>query len=423
MRLKTGMAALIVSLLLSPAAWAQPLDRDAALRIALEQNPRINAAFARIDGAEGAQLQASLIPNPAAMLEIENFGGEDEQQGFDGAEATLGIEQEIEIGGKRQKRTEVADYQTKIAQEQAVAETLSVLAETDYAFMRMAIAQERLDLAEKRLSLADQTHEAVKKRVSAAEASDIQHTKADIEQSAAKLEKNKAESELAEARSVLAALLAMPMNVEIDAVLETLPSLPDRQALLDALKDTPQARTALFAKMQADSQFDLARAYALPNPTFGLGVKRFNENDSTALVAGVSFPLPVFNRNQGEIKKAKAGIVEAHATARQQKINLRQSAVAAWEKLAAAHKEAKAYSGDMVPSAERAYAQASDGYSAGRFSFLDLLDAQRTLYEVQESRLDSLLNLYEAKAQTDFLMNVHGTLIQSQFFQNEGDTE
>jgi cobalt-zinc-cadmium efflux system outer membrane protein len=121
----------------------------------------------------------------------------------------------------------------------------------------------------------------------------------------------------------------------------------------------------------------------------------------------------VFNRNQGSVKAAKAGIVEVDATARQQDLNLTASAIAAWEKLAAAHKEAEAYQGDMVPSAERAYAQASDGYSAGRFSFLDLLDAQRTLYEVQEARLNSLLSLYEAKAQTDFLMNVYEPLIQN----------
>ena len=60
----------------------------------------------------------------------------------------------------------------------------------------------------------------------------------------------------------------------------------------------------------------------------------------------------------------------------------------------------------------KAYKQADDGYGRGAFGFLDLLDAQRTLYEVQEARLDSLLNVYEAKAQTDFLMGTHSPLIE-----------
>lgn len=420
MKLWIGIATLLLSLSLAPTAFAEPLDKEAALSLALKNNPRLSAALARIEGAEGERLQASLIPNPEAVLEIENFGGEDEKEGFDGAEATLGLEQEIEIAGKRSKRTQVANYGLRITQQQAIAEALSLLAETEYAFMRVAIAKKRLALAKKRLSLADETHETVKKRVSAAAASDIQHTKADIEQAAAKLEKSKAEAELTEAQSVLTSLVGTLDNMQVQAALKALPALPDRAVLLEAVTNTPQARAAEFARMRATSQLDLARAQGIPNPTFGLGIKRFNDNDSTALVAGVSFPLPVFNRNQGSIKAAKAGIIEADALARQKDLDLRQSAIAALEKLTTAHKEVQSYQNDIVPSAERAYAQASDGYTAGRFSFLDLLDAQRTLYEVQEARLDSLLSLYEAKAQTDFLMNVHEPLIQNII---QGDTE
>ena len=422
MKLRLGIAAFTLSLTLAGVAFAEPLNKDTALTIALKNNPRLSAALARIEGAQGAHLQASFMPNPEATLEIENFGGEDERNGFDGAEATLGIEQEIELSGKRQKRSAVAEYQTNIFQEQAVAEALSVLAETDYAFMRLAIAKERLGLAQRRLTLADETHEAVKKRVSAAASSDIQHTKADIEQSAAILEKGKAEKEMAAAEGALHTLLAINADyTNIQAALNELPELPDRMALLEAVNDTPQIRAAMFAKMQANARFDLAKANAVPNPTFGLGVRRYNENDSTALVAGVSFPLPVFNRNQGEIKQARAHIIEAEAIARQQNIDLEQSAIAAWETLAAAHAASSSYQGNMVPSAQRAYRQASEGYAAGRFSFLDLLDAQRTLYEVEEARLDSLLALYEAKAQTDFLMSVHKPLIEKRFSLNEGD--
>ena len=67
---------------------------------------------------------------------------------------------------------------------------------------------------------------------------------------------------------------------------------------------------------------------------------------------------------------------------------------------------------EIIPSARKAYSQADDGYGRGAFTFLDLLDAQRTLYEVQEARLDSLLSVYEAKAQTDFLMGTHKPLIE-----------
>lgn len=401
-------------------AMAGTLEKEQAFALALENNPRVSAALARIGIAQGERQQAGVMPNPELAFEIENFGGDGERNSFDGAEATLGLTQEIEIGGKRGKRSEVADYQYKITREQAVAEALSLLAETDYAFMRLAIAQERLSLAKKRLSLANETHDTVKKRVSAAAASDIQHTKADIEQSTAKLEKSKAEAELAEAQSLLESLLGDGGNVKVATKLDKLPALPERQALLDAVKNTPQARAGEFAQMQAQSNLNLARAQSLQNPTFGLGVRRYNEDDSNALIASLSFPLPLFDRNQGGIKAATAGIAETDAIVRQQDLGLQQTAAATWEKLNAAYQEAQSYQGEIIPGAQRAYKQASDGYSAGRFSFLDLLDAQRTLYEVQEARLDSLLSLYEAKAQTDFLMNTHQSLLQGIL---QGDAE
>ena len=163
--------------------------------------------------------------------------------------------------------------------------------------------------------------------------------------------------------------------------------------------------------MQARSSLSLAHAQAVPDPVFGFGVRRFNESDSTALVANLSFPIPVFNRNQGSIQEAKANMVKADAQSYAAELSLRQSALQAWENLASSLEETRRYQNEIIPSAQKAYSQADDGYGRGAFSFLDLLDAQRTLYAVQEARLDSLLNVYQAQAQTDFLMGTHSPLI------------
>lgn len=406
-------SALAVLLWQPTLAGAETLDKQAALQRALQNNPTYMAALAEIDAADGSRLQASLPPNPDAVFEIENFAGEDEQEGFDGAEITLGIEQTIEMGGKRGNRTEVADFDYKISQQQAKAQALSLLAETEYAFIRVAVAQERMALADKRLDLADKTHSIVKKRIGAAKAADIQHTKADIEQAAAEVEKRKAQKELVTAQNDLGRLLGVmdESDLDIEADLGALPDLVEKQALLDALKNAPQSQAQEFAKMQAKSSLDLARSQGVPDPTFGLGVRRFNENDSTALVASLSFPIPVFNRNQGGIQEAKANMIKADAQSYAAGLSLRQSAIQAWESLASSLEETSRYQDEIIPSARKAYSQADDGYGRGAFTFLDLLDAQRTLYEVQEARLDSLLSVYEAKAQTDFLMGTHSSLI------------
>jgi len=405
----------LVGLLYQPTlAEAETLDKQTALQRALQNNPSYKAALANIDAHAGSRIQASLSPNPYAVIEIENFAGEDEQDGFDGAEFTIGIEQTIEVGGKRTNRTDIADFDYKISQEEARAQALSLLAETEYAFIRVAVAQKRISLANKRLSLADKTHSIVKKRIGVAKAADIQHTKADIEKASAEVEKRKAKKEMITAQNDLARLLGVMDATSLDVTtdLDILPQLIKLQDLLDTLKNAPQSKAQEFAKMQARSSFDLARSQAIPDPTVGLGVRRFNENDSTALVASLSFPIPVFNRNQGSIAEAKANMMKADAEGYASELAMRQSAIQAWENLASSLEETQRYQNEIIPSAHKAYTQADDGYGRGAFTFLDLLDAQRTLYEVQEARLDSLLSVYEAKAQTDFLMGTYNPLIK-----------
>lgn len=418
-------SALTVLFLQPQNAIAETMNKQMAFQKALQNNPSYIAALASIDIADGERLQASLLPNPNAIIDVENFAGDDEQEGFDGAEITLGIEQTIEIGGKRKNRNDISNFNYRIVQEQAKASALSILAETEYAFVRAGIAQGRISLADKRLALAEKTHRIVKKRVGAAKAADIQHTKADIEKAAADVEKRKAEKELAIARNDLSRLLGIgsAANIDIEMDMSVLPNLPDKQNLLNALDNSPQYKAQEFAKLQSRSALSLAQSESIPDPTFGLGVRRFNENDSTALVAGLSFPLPVLNRNQGGIKQAKANIIKVDAENYAAGLSLRQSAIQAWESFAASREETDNYQNKIIPSAQKAYSQADDGYSRGAFTFLDLLDAQRTLYEVQEAQLDSLLSVYEFKAQTDFLMGTHSDLIaQHSQTQTKGQT-
>lgn len=421
MKILTKITTLAVGILCALPAQAGTIDKDTALLKALKNNPSVLIGLADVSKAKGRHIQAGLVPNPEAVFEIENFAGDEDFSGFDATETTIGLEQKIEMGGKRQKRQAVTEQSYQIAYQNALAQTVGLLAETDIYFTRVAVAQERLKLAEKRLSLADKTHTTVKERVSAAAASDIQHTKVDIEQSAAKLAKTRAEVVLAEAQSQLAKLIADENIDDVDTTLNDIPDVPDRTKLLTAIENLPQVRAFAIASAQSQSELDLVKAEAIPDPTIGLGVRRFNETDSTALVAGISFPIPVFNRNQGAIYEANANVASMEAQSKLQDLSLRQSAVSAWDKLSLAHDEVTAYQNDIIPSAQRAYDQASKGYSAGRFSFLDLLDSQRTLYQVQSAYLDSILILHEAKSEIDVLMGAYERIIMDHLSSTQGN--
>ena len=428
MRLLNSLATLVFCLLLSLPAYAQQQSAnslDDFLRLALRNSPAIQAELASIDAAEGNALQQSLRPNPNAVFEAENFAGDRELSGFDGAEFTLGLEQKIETGGKRRFRSNVATHELSMAEQEAMAKILGTLSEIQFALVRHAVAQERLDIAIKRLGLADKTHEAVKTRVSAAAASDIEHTKIDIEQKSAEIEKRQAEKELQVTYALLAKLLGSETLVTglEHLALDKLPTQPDRSALLVAIEQSPQAMLLEYNRQRASSAVNLARSQAVPDVTVGLGIRHFNDRDDNALMATLSVPIPLFDRNQGGVAQAKAEANKAEALAHAGSLSLQESALNALEQYGTALQEVSAYQKDIIPSARQAYSQASDGYAAGRYSFLELLDTQRTLYQVQDAWLSSLLDLHEAKAQTDFLLNEHQALVTDFINSSQGGTQ
>jgi len=279
----------------------------------------------------------------------------------------------------------------------------------------MAISKKHIGLSKRRLELADETLNIVKKRVAAAASPEIEYTKADIEKSSAEIEKRNADTDYINTRNELANLLGLDSGdmLDIDEDLAILPIPVDRQLLINSLNSAPQARINEFAKIQARSSLDLAKATGVPDPTIGLGVRQFFDNDDTALVALLSFPLPVFDRNQGEIKSALANITRTDAVARATELSLLQAALNTWETFNTRLNETNYYQDNIIPNSRKAYEQAEYGYNRGAFTFLDLLDAQRTLNKVQSDYLKSISRLYRSKTQIDFLMGKHKGLIEN----------
>lgn len=390
---------------LIPQARAEAiLTLNEAYQQVLQNNPHIQSYRAKIAAAEGHLVQQSLMPNPEAVFEIENFGGDSPRNGFDATEYTLGVEQQIEVAGKRSKREQIAKIEKQKISQEALFGMQAKLAETKAAYMRVAIAQERLNLANRRNEVSDKTHTNVKKRISAAKAADIQHTKADLEVSAAKIEQRKAEKELSLAKITLANLIGTSsLDKSIHADLTVLPPLPDRETVMRALENVPISTISQLAVMRETSALYLAHAHGVPDPKFALGVRRFNEDDSTAFLASISIPINIFDRNQGGVAQAKANLKAAEAHRKAIRLNLTKQALELWQTLLSDKEDVLSYQENLLPSAKKAYHQAEDGFDRGAFGFLDLLDAQRTLFETQENHLKALASFHENKAKLDML--------------------
>ncbi|MBX9746610.1 MAG: TolC family protein, partial [Hyphomonadaceae bacterium] len=211
-----------------------------------------------------------------------------------------------------------------------------------------------------------------------------------------------AQREAATARGTLASLIGADVGFALAAgdlgVPET--SAHGHDADLDGSPDLALVRAA---RERASAELRLQRARGWQDPTLSLGVRRFEETGETGLVAGVSIPLGVFDRNGGAIARADADARRAGYDVEAERRRIERDAAALQRRLEGAASTVAAIERFVIPQAERALALARDGYNQGAFSYLDVLEAQRALTAAREARIEALRNYHHTEAALDRL--------------------
>jgi cobalt-zinc-cadmium efflux system outer membrane protein len=217
----------------------------------------------------------------------------------------------------------------------------------------------------------------------------------------AKAEQARTFGELLVARQLLATLIGSA-DGELTATIaseDAPPTLPPDTETLDV-------QLAVAERGAALARVRLARADAVPDITGSAGVRRFGEGRETAFVAGISIPLPVRDRNRGNIDAAQSDSLAAESGLALARLDANRARYEARMLLGAAEMRYEALAGPGIAQAEEALRLARLGYNAGKFSLLELLDAQSTLIQAKlnliEARLDrarALAALIRANAQ------------------------
>lgn len=362
-----------------------------ALTHALLKNPELAAFSWEVRATDARILQAGLFPNPELDAEVENFGGSDTQRNFDGAESTFALSQLIELGGKRQKRTRVAKLERDLAGWDFEAKRLDVYVATAKAFMDTLAAQRRNQLKQDQVKLARQVRDTAAERVRAGRASALEDTKASVQLANAEIAADRARRELQAARVKLAAFWGstLPKFQSAEGQFEIFHDLPPLEQLLKRVPDNPDA-ARLQAEMQLRrSSHDLEKARNIPDLTVSAGVRRFEETGDSAFVTGISIPIPVFGMNPGGVLEAERRVSKARYHGRNIIVQITSSLKQSYREGAALHASLSTISAKVLPGAQRAFEAAEQGYRQGKFDFLDVLDAQRTLFEAHERYLDT----------------------------------
>jgi cobalt-zinc-cadmium efflux system outer membrane protein len=378
------------------------------MALALRNNPSLAGFSAEIRAREAAALQAGLLPNPELGVELENFGGKDELEGVDGAETTIAFSQLVELGGKRGNRSMVATLDKTLAEWDYQRKKLDVLAATAKAFVEVLVAQEQVALNGDLLKLAEQTTTAVSEKVDAGKVSPVEKSRAQIELAAARTEANKAVRELEAARRRLAGFWGGERADFSRAVgqLDDISALPDEESLKAFLSNNPDLARWAAELERSEAALRLARSEAVPDLTLSAGVRNFQETDDNAFVVGVSIPIPFFNRNQGGVSEARARVDKAQSEQRAAKVGLVTGLSDTWQSLSAAYTEAVGLRDEILPSAQSTYESTELGYREGKLDFLQMLDAQRTLFTVKRQYLLALGSYHLASTDMERLVGV-----------------
>ncbi|MEQ1617665.1 MAG: TolC family protein [Terricaulis sp.] len=403
--LATLGAASAAFVMVSPA-FAQevaPLTLQEALARAIESDPGLRAADAGIDAARGGLRQARVRPNPELGAEIENFNGRGDLRGFDGAETTFSLSQEIELGGRRRTRIALADRELHGAELDRAIRGLDLLRDVQAAYYDALAAEEIVTIERERLATAQALARSVGRRVAAARDPLMAGARANSGIAEARIALTRAEAEATTARSHLESFWGGEQGFTLVRADFALPRVQDHdhQELSDASPDI--ARLAA-GRERASGEAALQRSLGYQNPTLSLGYRRFEDRDGDgALVAGFSVPLGVFDRNQGAVARAQAERRRAELDLEAGRRAMAREFSALERAQVSDAQAVRSTEEEVIPEAERALALAQEGYDRGAFSYLDILEAQRSLSDARQRRVEALRSFHSNEAALDRL--------------------
>jgi len=369
-----------------------PLTLEEALQRVIAGNPGLLADGYNVKSAESRVAQAARRPNPRLSLDAENVAGSGSTRGTDAAEFTASIEQVLETGGKRRYRKTVAAAEHRLAIVRSKILKLNSLAATAETFTWVATIQERRLLRMELVRTAEEVVRVATARVRAGKAPAGEEARAQVALARAQIAEEAARLEWDTARTALAAQWGAesPDFIRVAG----LPAPPHPQAA--SITNTPDFEEAVAQTGIRDAESALSQSARFPDITAGAGIRRLNDTEETTFVAGLSLPLPLFDRNQDRIRETAALAAAARQEQRAVTLRLSTALATARNRLLARQAAATQLAEIAVPKAKETLESTRRGYEQGKFSYLEVLDAQRDHATLREELLDAQADTIKA---------------------------
>lgn len=389
-----------------PADMQEPagkLSLRQALTLAMLHSPELVGVAWDVRMAEARAIQAGLPPNPEIGFDIETYGA------LSAAETTLGLGQTIFLSDKLARQRKAALFERDLAGWDYEAKRIAVLTDTTKAFVSLVAAQERVPLAQQQVAASQKILELAGARVKSGKTSPVEEMKAKVELGNVRMQLEQARQTVLAARRVLASSWGStdPKFEVAQGALALPDAIPTAGQLARLVSQNPEVARWATEMQRRQAVAKLEKAKAVPDLNLGGGVKHDGESARTGGVGNVSIALPIFDRNQGGIRESQYNLAKGPMDRRAAEVRAHKDLAEAYQALATAHAQLLIFRNEILPEAQKAFDASREGYQQGKFPYLDVLDAQRTLFDARSQYLAALRDYHTAAA------NVEGLVGQS----------
>jgi cobalt-zinc-cadmium efflux system outer membrane protein len=301
----------------------------------------------------------------------------------------------------------VADREISIAQRQLDAQRMRVVNDVRIQFYNTLVAQRALEVSQELLSIGEKAYSAAKDMLEAQQVSRVDVLQAHIEVNSARIGLTNAQNRHQASWRTLASVIGVPgMNpaqMQGDLLADA-PQFEWGSSLGRLLEESPELVSTRIGVDRAVWALRRARAEPIPNVTVQAGPQYDLGNNQTITNVNVALPIPLFNYNQGNIRKAEAEIRSARAEVARTELQLTARLAAEFESYANAHNQVVQYREQILPSAREALELVTNGYRQGEIGYLLLLTTQRTYFANSLASLEAQRELWESAVAIDGLL-------------------
>ena len=374
------------------------LTRDEAVALALRENPTLRAKALEVRATQANEITASLRPNPTTTYSAEQLGGRNTDPQY-----TIAVGQTIELGGKRERRIASAQAATRVAGHELADVRRQVIAQVKKAFTDVLVAQATLSLAQDTLRTLDEVERLQRFRAERGDISELELLRIQVQRFAFERDMSDARQAIAAAKITLrqvAGPTVIADDLDVIGDLDFRELVPSREELYRrAIENRPDLRAAEAARARARADNELAHANAWWDVTPQLQYQRIGDDNTIGV--GVSIPIRIFDRNQGEIARTRAEIDRADTLREVARAQVMADVDTAVSALTIQRERVTLLRGTYLPKAQQARDTVEFAYRRGGVSLLDFLDAQRTYRETSLEQLRALGNYWGAVYQLE----------------------